>query len=146
MNETEGSAGRDDGGESGVWDAEDSCSVTAAPFSRPVRPVFVTSDVSIKTRATIRNHPLPSRRPGCHHDPRAPPGSAPPFTRDPAPDSFCLSPPPSDTHTHQRALLSLGVTLLIQEWKKKEQYRPKVKKLCIRFHGFSMFVNIFDAI
>ncbi|KAK9529416.1 hypothetical protein VZT92_013510 [Zoarces viviparus] len=76
--------------------AEDSRSVNAAPFSRPVRPVFVMSDVSIKTRAAIRNHPPhPSRRPDCHRDPRAPPGSAPPFTRDPAPDSLCLSFPPS---------------------------------------------------
>lgn len=86
----------------------------------------------------------PSRRPDGHRDPRAPPGSAPPFTRDPAPDSLGLSPPPSNTHTHQRALLSLRVTLLTQECK-KEQYRPKVKRLYNRFHGFSMFVNSFDA-
>lgn len=62
MNEREESAGRDDSGEIGVWDAEGSFSVSAAAFSRPVRPVFVTSDVSIKTRATTRNHPLPTTR------------------------------------------------------------------------------------
>lgn len=52
-----------------VWDAEDSCSVTAAPFSQPVRTVFVTSDVSIKTQAAIGVHPLLSAallpRPPC---------------------------------------------------------------------------------
>lgn len=60
VNEREGRAGRDNGAESGALDAEDSGSVTGDPFSRPVRPVFVMSDVSIKTRSAIRNHPLPT--------------------------------------------------------------------------------------
>lgn len=104
MNEKEESAGRDDSG-------EDSFNVSTVAFSRPVRPVFVTSDVSIKTRATTRNRPPPD-------DPTA--TTTPvlrwdqcylsPATLPQTPSVFL--PLPSDTlHTHQKAVLSAGVTL-----------------------------------
>lgn len=87
--------------------AEWSCSVTAAPFSRPVSPVFVTSDVSIKTGGRHQNQtnvylpppPTPPlNRPYCHHDP---PRSSPPFTRDPAPDCLGLFSHLPLTRTHK---------------------------------------------
>lgn len=95
---------------SGVWDAEDSCSVRAAPFSRPVRPVFVTSDVSIKTRATTRNNPLPAT--GLPLRPPCPAGISTTFHPRPCPRlPLSFSPSLRHIHTQQRALLSLRVTL-----------------------------------
>lgn len=93
---------RDGSGESGAWGAEYRCSVTASPFIRPVSPIFVIFDVSIKTRATTKNKPTPQYRsePYRHNDLCAPVGSAPPFTHDPAPDSLCLSPHPLLPLTH----------------------------------------------
>ncbi|KAI9546334.1 hypothetical protein NQZ68_027500 [Dissostichus eleginoides] len=49
MNETEGSVGS-------CMGAEESCSVTADPFSSPVSLVFVVSDVSTKACPAVRNN------------------------------------------------------------------------------------------
>lgn len=93
---------RDVGGESGARD-ESSCSVTAAPFTRPVSLVFVTSDVSIKTEAVTKNKPTspPPAICAATTTPRAPSGSAPPFTHDPALDSLCLFTLLPLTRTHK---------------------------------------------
>ncbi|KAK5934420.1 hypothetical protein CgunFtcFv8_014822 [Champsocephalus gunnari] len=79
--------------------AEESCSVTADPFSSPVSLVFVVSDVSTKACPAVRNNkPPPDDRtatatPVLHRDQRHLSPATLPQT-------------PSDTHTHQRALLS----------------------------------------
>lgn len=108
MNEKERSAGRDDGGEHAVWDAEQSLSVTAAPFRRPVSPSLSHLMSLLKPRPP--SEATPSRPRDYHCDPRAPPGPVPPFTRDPVPYSICLFPPPSSTYTNtqQRTSLSWG--------------------------------------
>lgn len=75
----------------------------------------------------------PSRRPDCHCDPRAPLGSAPPFTRDLAPDSLCLSTPSlRHIHTHQRALLSLGSCSKHKSGKKSSGDRSRNTGLKLR--------------
>lgn len=119
-----GGARRGDSGGHSVLDAGYGCSVTAAPFTRPVRSVFVTFDVSIKTRA-VTPKTTPSRETDRHHDPCAPPGSAPPFTRDPALDSLCLSfCPPSPvllTHTQTPEGLIVSGATLHESWGGKKR-------------------------
>lgn len=94
---------RDVGGESGARLAEWGCSVTAAPFTRPVSPVFVTSDVSIKTAGRHQ------KQTDLH--PYRPPSNAPrhlsPATLPQTPSVFS----PSSlwcVHTNQRVRLSPG--------------------------------------
>lgn len=100
---------RDVGGESGAWVAESSCSVTAALFTQPVSPVFVTPDVSIKTGAVTKNKPTPpptATNRTATTTPRAP--------RHLSPATLPQTPPvfsPSSlwrVHTNQRVRLSPG--------------------------------------
>lgn len=86
-----------------------------AALSAPLHSVDL-SDSSLSQLTSLlktgarrqKTGPLP-QPPNCHHDPGSPVGSAPPFTRDPAPDPLCLFPRSLwHEHTHQRASLSWG--------------------------------------
>lgn len=132
--------GRDNSGERGVWDAEYSCSVTAAPFTQPVRPVFVMFDVSIKTKATPPKKPNKQKK-------TPPPANrtaitTPVLRRDqhhlspttlPQTPSVFLPPPPFGTYIHTRGSYCLwGHTPNIREerkeqWRPEKKYRPEVR-------------------
>lgn len=110
---------------------EDSCSVPAAPFSRPVRPVFVMSDVSIKTRAAIRNHPPLNDRtatatPVLHRDQR----HLSPATLPQTPSVFLPLPL---TNTPEGLIVPGGHTPDIRVEKKKEQWRgDRRRNTCLK--------------
>lgn len=99
----------------------------------PCQPVFVTSDVSIKTKAAIRSHPLPTAglplRPPCSA------GTSAAFHPRPCP-LLALPLSPSLQHIHKHAAEDLivlggpgGCTLLTPEWKKSSRDRSRATGL-----------------
>lgn len=121
---------RDVGGERRARLAEWGCSVTAAPFTRPVSPVFVTSDVSVKTAGRHQKqtdlHPYPPPTPHPSNAPR----HLSPATLPQTPSVFS----PSSlwrVHTNQRVRLSPGPRseYKSQAGKKKKKSSGKEQKL-----------------
>lgn len=78
-----------------VWDGEESCSVTATPFSWPVRPVFVVSDVSIKASEST---PFPAN--GLPPRPPCSAGSNAAFQPRPCPRLLLSFSPSLQAHTY----------------------------------------------